>query len=236
MSRSIYALSLVLFAVSACGRNPGAQPRSYPIPGIEKIEAQMARLRPKCMSADFSRFKSSTTSVGKEHFISENGGRFILDSYVLSQVIDRADHLVPSTVFRITDFRNTPRLRVEASCLDLKDQSLELTVSPVSVIDAKKGTVLKLQPFRIGASAKGELGAKSLETRVATSVLRLAKTPDAAILLGADYIPNFKTLKFAVDASDAKFLSVSGEFIGVDESFSRKLVRVEATYSWEPSL
>lgn len=244
MGHRLYvSLSLVL-GVMGCGRNPGAQTRPYPIPGIEKIEAQIARSRPTCMAAEYSKLKGMSVTVGKEHFASGNGGRFKLESYVVSQVIDRADHLVLSSVFRITEFQENiisasgekaPRLEVEASCLDLKGEALELQVSPVSEIDAGKGVILKVQPLKINASGEGEMKAMTLNTLATRSLFSLAKTPEAAILLGTEYVSTFKTLKFIVDDSESKVLKVSGEFMGIDASFSRKLIRVEAVYSWEAS-
>lgn len=234
MNKDIKVFLAAFLALSGCGRNPGALPRTYPFPGIAEIEAQIARLQPKCMAADFSGLKASTVSIGKKHFISEEGGRFKLVSYVVSQVIDRADRFVLSTVFRMSEFQAT-EIRIEAPCLDLKGEALELAISPVSEIDAQKGFALKQQPFQLAASAKGELSLKSLRTREASSPFDLAKVPEVAILLGTDYVSKFKTLKFTVDGSDAKRVNVVGEFIGIDESFSRKLVRVEATYGWEVS-
>ncbi len=232
----------LLLVFSACGRNPGAQPRPYPIPGIAKIEAQIARSQPRCMSADFSLLKAKSVTVGKEHFTNPEGGRYKLTSYHLSEVVDRADRLVPSTTFTVTEFdqniksnsgEKAPRLAVEANCLDLKGEALELSVNPVSEIDAKSGLIVSSQPFQLNASAQGELRATTVNTVSATSPLPIVKTPETAILLGTEYMATFKTLKFIVDDADPKLLKVFGDFVGVDETFARKLIHIDATYAWD---
>jgi len=227
---------LAAAVLAACGRNPGANARSYP--GTERIEAALAAAQPKCVPLDPKRIQAKATVSGKEKFMTDRKGVFKLDSYRVSQAADLADHSVPNAVFAISEFEDlsssAPRLAIEAECLDLKGNETALSLSPVTRIDSETGLALQAQPFSLAVDAKGALEARSRVPTDSTSPLPAGKVPEAALLLGAEYAQTSKTLSFTAEETEDGSLKIRAEFIGMDPAtLARIFTRVEAVYGWD---
>jgi hypothetical protein len=233
MKKSVSSLILAVFAVcalTACGRNPGANARDYP--GTEKIQAALEAAQPRCVPFDMKRIRAAASVNGKEKFSSGKAGLFKLESYRISQASDRADRSVPNTILEVTEFDDTaslaPRLAIESKCMDLKNQAQSLEVSPITKINASNGVALASQPFQIDIDASGAMSAESRVSVVAAQGLPVGKLPEAVLLLGASYAETFKTLSFTAKSNADGSLTVKAEFIGMDANLSRLFVRAYA--------
>lgn len=234
------AVTLVVggLALTACGRNPGAKPRSYPVPGIEKLEERMANAQAKCVKINPTELRRRVVVQGKEMFAANRAGSFRLENYAFSKVSDRAEGVLPNLRIQVTDFDDlvsrAPRLSIEATCMDLKGVAQELKLSPVVEIESETGLIRQTQPFVLTIPAEGSMSATSLEPSPVEQPIPVSRIPsEAAMLLGAENAEGLKTISFRVKESEDGSMEVNAEFAGVDAEFSRIVIRVRAVYRWD---
>ena len=242
-----YALVLVISGITlvSCGRNPGAQPRSYSnpdiqtrLPGIEKLEKLQEDARAKCVQADLSSLRRQAVIQGKEMFSSNRAGAFRLEAFDYSKVSDRVERIMPNLKIQVTDFDDlvsrAPRLSIEATCIDTKGLAQELKLSPALEIDSEVGMIRQTQPFVVTIPAEGVLSATSLRPVLLEQPIPVSRVPsEAAMLLGAENSEGLKTISFRVKESEDGSMEVNAEFAGVDAEMSRIVIRVRAIYRWD---
>lgn len=231
-------IAAALTALAACGRNPGPVARSYPVPGIEKIQHQMELGKTKCLAFDPKSLGVKTAATGKDKFKTEAAGKFRLQSYEISGILDQVDRSVPNYALRVTEFQpKSPAadaaLVVEADCLDLKGTPQMLSFSPVTEIDAKSGMIAAAQPFSVAVATNGTMKATSAIIQTASTPVSVDQAPEAAILLGQDYMQSVQMLSFDVTSDAGGSLRIDAEFAGFDQNLTRRLFQVRAVYSLE---
>ncbi len=240
LSKTCFASALCLavgaLTLTACGRNPGAQPRSYPIPGIEKLEERMANAQAKCVKINPTEIRRRAVVQGKEMFAADRAGSFRLEKYEFSKVAGRVEGIVPNLKIQVTDFDDlvsrAPRLSIEATCMDLKGVAQELKLSPVVEIESETGQIQQTQPFVLSIPPTGSMSATSLEPARVEQPIPVSRMPsEAAMLLGADNVEGLRTISFRVKESEDGSMEVNAEF--ADSEFSRIVIRVRAVYRWD---
>lgn len=237
-----YRTSILLSAASlavlaSCGRNPGPVVRNYPFPGAAQVEKQIALAKTKCMDFNPKDLGAQTESTGKEKFKPEAPGRFTLENYEVTGIVDQVDRTVPNYSLKVTSFHSldgkAPALVIDAECLDTKEIEQKLSFSPVTEIDSKTGLVLSAQPFTVGIAQNGALTASSLKSESAPQPVPAKDAPEAALLLGQAYMKSLKTMHFNVASAADGGLEIEAQFVGFDQNLSRQVYRVHAVYSWE---